>query len=582
MNRKVQLHIMRLAAAVLSVLLLLSNAPIARAADASGSCGSGVSWEVSGGTLTISGSGAMEHYQETATAPWKRYQEQISRIVVTEGVTNVGNYAFFEMDAVASVSLADSVTEIGSYAFYDCNAMGTASIGNSIRRIGSGAFYRCRSLKAISLPGTLQIIEDSAFYRCESLRSVVIPASVNTMGPKVFTYCSGLRLAVIRANIMQLPYWTFYGCYDLQSVALSSSITQVDVGAFEQCENLSQVQYGGTGAAADSLQQQIQTAVPGVEDFTPEKPLVTQPETEFTYTVTQENDGKETTQKQQFFTGPDSTVNTQTTQSEDGITVKVEAVLETQKGWEDVDRYVSSAIRETQDSQLQADVYLDDSGVLLGSDLGRFAGKPVNMVIHTLQGTRWHINGKEISAETLKESYDLSYTLQPLNQLTEGQKAAIGAGKAYSIVFHDTVDFTVALELPLGYPYCEASFFMEQKRDAYTSLQKVTIDGAGMAYFYIGYVQGQIPYLIGVKTAGLGNSNADSAIIPDSMQGEHLPVEWIDKTKYIVTDVKSSWGISIGQLTLILVAVIVVSVVVVGVVMRIVTKRKYAPKQKHK
>lgn len=94
-------------------------------APTSGTCGKNggdnLTWELSdNGTLTISGTGEMENYTSSFYAPWKDNGTSIKKVVISNGVTIIGNYAFYECSSVTEITISDSVTTIGDYAFYDC------------------------------------------------------------------------------------------------------------------------------------------------------------------------------------------------------------------------------------------------------------------------------------------------------------------------------------------------------------------------------------------------------------------------------------------------------------------------------
>ena len=85
-----------------------------------GADGDNLTWQYdSSHTLTIKGSGEMENWEGVAR-PWGLYQQYIESIVLENGVTNIGNSAFYHCDSLTSVTIPDSVTSIGNDAFSDC------------------------------------------------------------------------------------------------------------------------------------------------------------------------------------------------------------------------------------------------------------------------------------------------------------------------------------------------------------------------------------------------------------------------------------------------------------------------------
>lgn len=566
-------NILRTLTAVLILALVFSSLPAASAADFSGSCGADIRWSLEGSLLRLTGTGPMPDYTEMALPPWNAYADIILTVEVGEGITHVGNFSFMGLEKVRAVSLPDSLQTVGSFAFYNCSAMETVDLGIGVRELGRSAFERCRSLKSVKLPGSLQIIRSSAFYRCESLLSVTVPASVVTMEQKVFAYCKSLRSATVLANIGEIPYWTFYGCYALQSISLSSSITEVGVSAFENCDNLTQANYGGSGPDAEALKQQMRTAAPNLDSFKSEQSLINNENSITSSTVTEEN-GSSVTVEETFFDGQNSVVDTQKVTDSNGVSVTVDAVLDNQNGWEDVNEQVSDALMGVSNLQnVQVNVYLDPQGMVTGDDLARFADRDITLVIYTAQGAQWHIDCSEISSSDLQEQYNLSYTLKRLSDLSESQAKVIGNGTAYSLVFHSMINFKVELVLPMEQPRSVASFLVEES-GSYQLKQKVVVDDQRMAHFYLGEVQSGVEYLIGINIATVSADNSD-VIVPNASSGGYIPMEWVEQVPHIIAAPISSWGISIGQLTLIIVAAFVVLAVVVGVVVKLQMKRKF-------
>lgn len=129
----------------------------------------GLTWKYNENTgkLTISGEGAMAAYKSTNT-PWDDYMSDILEVQIDEGVTSVGEYAFYQGKNIEIVGLPSTITDIGR-----------------------NTFYYCQSLRDIRFSDGLVSIGDSAFENCETLTEVILPDSVTTMGARVFKDCSG-------------------------------------------------------------------------------------------------------------------------------------------------------------------------------------------------------------------------------------------------------------------------------------------------------------------------------------------------------------------------------------------------------
>ena len=136
--------------AAMTLLMMMLTATTAWAYD-SGSCGDNVTYYYSESThtLTISGSGAMENY---GTPPWYSYRNDIKAVVIDNGVSSIGHYAFQSCTNMTSVSIPNSVTSIGFDAFVNCSSLMSVSIPNSVTSIGHDAFALCSSLTSVSIP----------------------------------------------------------------------------------------------------------------------------------------------------------------------------------------------------------------------------------------------------------------------------------------------------------------------------------------------------------------------------------------------------------------------------------------------
>lgn len=115
-----------------------------------GNCGKNAKWKLSeSGVLTVYGKGAMYDYGSNG-APWASYRSSIVSIVVSEGVTSVGNCAFYGCACAVSVTLPSTLTEIGNYAFYGCSALEELNVPASVNVIGSYAFRKCNALATVT------------------------------------------------------------------------------------------------------------------------------------------------------------------------------------------------------------------------------------------------------------------------------------------------------------------------------------------------------------------------------------------------------------------------------------------------
>lgn len=144
------------------------------------------------GTLTISGSGAMKDY-DTDHSPAVQKKDSVKKVVIENGITSIGAYAFYDCSGLTSIEIPESVTSIGNGAFKNCSSLTGITIPESVTSIGDHAFYRCTGLTGITIPESVTSIGRSAFYDCTGLTSITIPSSVTSIGFGVFYNCSSLK-----------------------------------------------------------------------------------------------------------------------------------------------------------------------------------------------------------------------------------------------------------------------------------------------------------------------------------------------------------------------------------------------------
>ncbi|MCD8129186.1 MAG: leucine-rich repeat domain-containing protein, partial [Oscillospiraceae bacterium] len=119
---------------------LFSTAALANDA-ASGTFGYNGTWTLEDGVLTISGDGEMNNFSFPSLCPWYSQRESITAVVIEDGVTSIGYYAFSYCSSLTSVTIPDSVTSIVGYAFIGCSSLTSITIPDSVTSIGSYAFY---------------------------------------------------------------------------------------------------------------------------------------------------------------------------------------------------------------------------------------------------------------------------------------------------------------------------------------------------------------------------------------------------------------------------------------------------------
>ena len=138
----------------------------------SGECGDDVTWNLTEeGVLTISGNGPMWDYPVDYPG-WFEYAEWITECIIEEGVTYIGEYAFYACESMTAVEIPEGVTAIGYGAFYSCTNLAFVKIPEGVTFVDSWAFYGCENLNGVVIPASLESVAFCMFYGCDSLVNV--------------------------------------------------------------------------------------------------------------------------------------------------------------------------------------------------------------------------------------------------------------------------------------------------------------------------------------------------------------------------------------------------------------------------
>ena len=211
---------------------------------ASGQCGDNLFWYLDKkGCLVIYGTGQMYDYDwNNNRSPWAAYEDKIQSVLIEEGVTSIGSFAFSTSlngyPHFTEISLAHSLRAIGDSAFARCTALEEIELPEGITAVGVGCFSSCRKLASVSLPSTLTKIETSAFLSCASLSNIIIPQGVTKIGWQAFYECRSLHYIFIPDTIECIEVSAF-GNAGLTHVDLPASVSDISSSAFSNCQNLS-------------------------------------------------------------------------------------------------------------------------------------------------------------------------------------------------------------------------------------------------------------------------------------------------------------------------------------------------------
>ena len=185
-------------------------------------------------TLTYgrTGEGASYTLSDYRNTPWYDNCSNTISVVISEGVTSIGNNTFHRCTGLTSVTIPSSITSMGEYAFSGCTGLTSVTIPSGVTSMGDDVFSRCTGLTSVMIPGSVTSIGNWAFHCCTGLTSVMIPGSVTSIGNWAFSGCTGLTSATIPDSVTSIGNDAFSRCTGLTSVTISSGITSIGDNAF--------------------------------------------------------------------------------------------------------------------------------------------------------------------------------------------------------------------------------------------------------------------------------------------------------------------------------------------------------------
>ena len=224
---------------------------------ATGNCGkdgNNLTWTVyDDGVLEISGSGEMADYSQYST-PWKHLRNQISEIIVCDGVTRIGDYAFYELESCTKLTAAESLTSVGNGAFTYCHINSVYFDGSLYQWVNKRAFtlYYVYQLyvndnQEYSLVTDLSGLEgissipERAFCKCYSLTSAIIPDGVTSIGANAFCGCRWITEIELPDGLLDIGNSAFADSDGFQSIELPDTLTSIGGSAFSGCKKLQSI-----------------------------------------------------------------------------------------------------------------------------------------------------------------------------------------------------------------------------------------------------------------------------------------------------------------------------------------------------
>jgi len=296
---------MRLMLYIVCLSFFATISIFAQESETSGSCGSGLTWELNGTTIHISGMGPMSNFTTRYVGPekneeeesleeekqqlskyqlkrqrrkelkarakakksgyiednfdhiipWYKYNKYVTKVIVDEGVTTIGDNAFKGFEELKKVVLPHSIETIGRESFYWCVKLDTIIAPNA-NLISIGAFSGCYGLRSVTLGRNLTTIEKSAFYQCKALRSVYYLGTIDdwfvinfhSENSNPLKYAGHLYIdntEVTEINIPDtmtiIPPYVCMGMLGLQTIRMNESVVKIGYHSFDGCRALNTI-----------------------------------------------------------------------------------------------------------------------------------------------------------------------------------------------------------------------------------------------------------------------------------------------------------------------------------------------------
>ena len=186
---------------------------------------------------------------DSSYAPWYEKIQNITRIIVEDGVTTLGDnilyYSYLDSNSkfhsfhpnLYEVELPEGLSYIGARAFCDSPKLNEVKIPSTVTKIKDGAFSGCTGLTKIELPPQLEEVGYSSFYGCSGLTEITIPSSVKTIRSGAFEECYNLESVTLSEGIGEIGTEAFKST-NLKSLNIPKSVKKLGHDIVYNCEHL--------------------------------------------------------------------------------------------------------------------------------------------------------------------------------------------------------------------------------------------------------------------------------------------------------------------------------------------------------
>ena len=201
----------------------------------------------------------------------------LTTVTLPEGLTSIGDSAFYSCNSLTAVTLPEGLTSIGTNPFSSCDSLAKIDVSpdhpvfaridgvlyekatktlicypagkagdsfavpDGILAIGDGAFSDCSSLTTITLPDGLTSIGNGAFSGCSSLTSVTLPEGLTSIGERAFQWCESLTTITLPDGLTSIGDDAFSFCFSLTTVTLPKGLTSIGTNPFISCDSLEKI-----------------------------------------------------------------------------------------------------------------------------------------------------------------------------------------------------------------------------------------------------------------------------------------------------------------------------------------------------
>lgn len=165
--------------------------------------------------------------------------KNLKTIDLSDGVTKLNDYAFYNCANLIDVIFSDNFQNIQTYAFSGCTKLAITSLPDSVIVVGKYGFQGCTNLQISKLPSLLRNLNDYCFSGCKNSTFGNIPEGVETVPKNCFYNCTNLVMDKLPKSVKYVYNYAFYNCTSLKELdCLNESYFRLESSAFYGCTNL--------------------------------------------------------------------------------------------------------------------------------------------------------------------------------------------------------------------------------------------------------------------------------------------------------------------------------------------------------